>query len=59
MFQIWKAKVFAILMVVILLIMALPGCIEEEQKEIRFGCTLSLSGKLEESGNLYKEGYEL
>ncbi len=32
---------------------------EEEPKEVRFGCALSLSGELEEEGCLTKEGYEL
>lgn len=27
--------------------------------KVKFGCPLSLSGKLEEEGHLYKEGYEL
>lgn len=27
--------------------------------KVKFGCALSLSGKLEEEGHLYKEGYEL
>ena len=55
----YKTKVVGILLAMVLLLPALAGCAKEEPGEIRFGCALSFSGKLEETGRLYKEGYEL
>lgn len=54
----WKAKVF-FLVAAVLLVPALASCVGGEAKEVRFGCALSLSGTLEETGQLYREGYEL
>ncbi len=54
-----KFKIIAFLITVTLLVGAITICAKEKSKKIHFGCALSLSGKLEESGNLYKEGYEL
>lgn len=54
-----KPKIIAVLVTVVLMVPALAVYAKEEPKEIRFGCALSLSGELEELGNLYKEGYEL
>jgi branched-chain amino acid transport system substrate-binding protein len=59
MFQLCKFKVVAILIAVVLLLPTLAGYAEEKPTEIRFGCALSLTGKLEEEGRLAKEGYEL
>lgn len=55
----YKSKVVAILLVAILSLPALAGCAEDEPEEVQFGCALSLSGSLEETGHLYQEGYEL
>ena len=54
-----KAKVVTIFMAIGLMLSALAGCVREESKEVHFGCALSLSGQLEETGHLYREGYEL
>lgn len=54
-----KARFVVILMAVFLLLSAFPGCAGEEPREILFGCALSLSGELQETGQLCKEGYEL
>ncbi len=55
----YKSKVVAILLVAILSLPALAGCARDEPEEVQFGCALSLSGSLEETGRLYQEGYEL
>ncbi len=55
----YKFKIVVGLMAVVFLIPTLTVYAKEESKEIRFGCALSLSGKLEEEGCLTKEGYEL
>ena len=54
-----KIIIMVVLAVVVLLLSALAGCSEEEPREVTFGCALSLSGTLEETGHLYQEGYEL
>lgn len=54
-----KAKVFTVLVTVLLLLTAFAGCAKEDPKVVQFGCALSLSGNLEEEGHLTKEGYEL
>ena len=53
-----KRRVAVILMILAFLLPGSAGC-SEEPKKIVFGCALSLSGKLEETGRLYKQGYEL
>ena len=52
-------RVRVALIVVALLPPALAGCAGEVPEPVLFGCALSLSGKLEETGSLYLEGYEL
>jgi basic membrane lipoprotein Med (substrate-binding protein (PBP1-ABC) superfamily)/ABC-type branched-subunit amino acid transport system substrate-binding protein len=48
-----------IVLAIICLALVLPVCGVDAQKYVRFGCSLSLSGELEEEGILTKEGYEL
>lgn len=55
----YRIKVAVILIAAVLLLPAVACCVEEEPKEILFGCALSLSGNLEETGHLYQHGYEL
>jgi len=54
----FTAWMVVVLMVLALLLPLSTGC-SEESEEIVFGCALSLSGGLKETGQLYKEGYEL
>ena len=54
-----KSKVIAVLTAVVILLPVLATYAKEEPKQIRFGCALSLSGKLKEEGYLTKEGYEV
>ncbi len=52
-------RVKVALILVALLPPALAGCAGEGPEPVLFGCALSLSGELEETGSLYIEGYEL
>ncbi len=52
-------RVKVILVLVALLPPALAGCAGEGPQPVLFGCALSLSGDLGETGSLYIEGYEL
>jgi ABC-type branched-subunit amino acid transport system substrate-binding protein len=54
-----KIAVILVLVAVLLAVVSSFLWVKEEPKEIRFGCALSLSGDLEEEGQLTKEGYEL
>ncbi|MGB2854110.1 MAG: hypothetical protein WBC55_06650, partial [Dehalococcoidia bacterium] len=55
-----KIIIMIVLAAVVLLLPALAGCSNKgEPEEVTFGCALSMSGTLEETGHLYEEGYEL
>jgi branched-chain amino acid transport system substrate-binding protein len=54
-----KIAVTLVLVAVLIPVVSSFLWVKEEQKEIQFGCALSLSGELEEEGQLTKEGYEL
>ena len=59
MYQICKAKLISILIVITFFMVTTPDWIIGEQQKIQFGCALSLTGKLNEEGRITKEGYEI
>jgi branched-chain amino acid transport system substrate-binding protein len=54
-----RAVLLVVLAVVVLTAVSLVVVLKEEQKAIRFGCALSLSGAREQEGKLTREGYDL
>ena len=59
----WEAKIVVAVVLAAVLLASVSSFLlvngAEEPKAVRFGCALSLSGELEKTGQLYKEGYAL